>query len=525
MSIKYGRGKFKAHQNYIDYMKMIVENDAYKDLPNARGENGRINWQVSSGKTTSFYEYYLARFDWWVEKANAIGLSGTGNSDDRFTIAARLIHPTGKRPCRLCGKDRFIGYMYLNFFLTNRWNKLSQTRKFEKGMDVLEASSLLINIIGGQAFIDEIKNIFPERESYFNLLPNYQTLFQRTQHIKSKYLSPGFMGNPPDRLDGFHDYGSVCCRRSNDPGRSDKNMRSYNHDRRAFKWWTEGDWIVADALYNSAGPGECYVENCDTTLEKVSPDHIGPLSCGFKQIPFFMPMCVEHNSAKNRRFTKEDVDKLLDYEYKNHESVASWQVRALWDNCKNHIHDDRTAKELSNLMRSLQDYYLVVLHRLYEEGMSLFLSYFLSPKNAYYSVEFKGLDPSRLTFESILKIENKTKNRESLSGRIVRIAFEELVNYNSKETDRKIRKIEEKHWNEDVNKILEMANKFKENEEIKKWDRVIRLKQLNTDDREQQILELISSENYEYLQSDFYELQEVLKSHFDNIGKEISVLL
>ena len=46
------------------------------------------------------------------------------------------------------------------------------------------------------------------------------------------------MGNP-DRLDGFHDY-YVSCRKKNDPGRSDQNMKMYNLDRRTFEYWVQG---------------------------------------------------------------------------------------------------------------------------------------------------------------------------------------------------------------------------------------------------------------------------------------------
>ena len=52
-------------------MEEIVSNDIYADMPNARTD-GRINWQVSSGKTTSFYAYYEARWKWWERKADEL---------------------------------------------------------------------------------------------------------------------------------------------------------------------------------------------------------------------------------------------------------------------------------------------------------------------------------------------------------------------------------------------------------------------------------------------------------------------
>lgn len=86
---RYGRGKFTAHKNYIKYMNFIATNPIYSSIPNAVSDDGKINWQVSSGKTTSFYKYYPARLDWWIKKADSLELPGTGKSDDRLSIAAR----------------------------------------------------------------------------------------------------------------------------------------------------------------------------------------------------------------------------------------------------------------------------------------------------------------------------------------------------------------------------------------------------------------------------------------------------
>ena len=65
---------------------------------------------------------------------------------------------------------------------------------------------------------------FPERISFFEKFGISAKSFEESRHIRSYKLSPGFMGNPPDRLDGFHDYHG-SCRKRNDPGRHDENMR------------------------------------------------------------------------------------------------------------------------------------------------------------------------------------------------------------------------------------------------------------------------------------------------------------
>lgn len=525
MAIKYGRGKFNAHKNYIEYMSKIVGHPNYEGMPNAvDAATGRINWQVSSGKTTSFYKYYLARSDWWAKKADNLGLKGTGNSDNRFSITSRLIHPTGMRPCRLCGNLLHIGYMYLNYVLAKKWNKLtSQTDLFYKNQNIVEASSVFIQKMGEDAFVKEIRELFPEKIDAFPNELNEDTLkdlFIKTSHLKSNFLSPGFMANPPDRLDGFHDYG-ICCRKKSDPGRSDENMRTYNHDRRAFKWWAEGDWIVADELYNNAGKGTC--ARCGKEIEKVSPDHIGPLACGFKHIPIFTALC---NSAKNRRFDLADIKELLKYEQSSESSVASWQVRALWDALKNTIKSDTEAKRLGNLMRSLQDYYLRVLHRLYVKGMSLPLSYLLSPENAYYSVSFVDLDPATLKYTSFAKAALNTKGRSGLASRVIRIAFEELESYSSKEvSDRKLAKIYEEDWSNDLDSVLETSSIYAEDDKVKIWNEVIyQDKVSSTEEKEAKISQLLD-DSYQTGRSHYANLINILMLHFDQVGNKVAELI
>lgn len=433
MAIQYGRGMFQAPEAYVDYMNMIADSPCYDGLPSIRGENGKINWQCSSGKTTSFYKYFPARFAWWVKKADELGLPGVEKSDDRLTIAARMIHPTGKKVCLVCGKARYVGYMYLNANLAKRWNKLVGRAVFEKTMPVYQAVETLIDAIGLAAARERVLADFPEKESDIPLFDSgdYEQFFARTQHIRSTKLSPGFMGDCPHRLDGIHDY-CTFCRKHNDPGRSDENMRTYNHDRRAFMWWAEGDWKLADTLYNSAAAGTC--ANCGKWVDKVSPDHVGPLACGFKQNGFFEPLCGRCNSAKNRRFTFENVVSLMDYESKTGETAASWQVEALWNCAKELVKNDADVKTLSNYMRAMQDYYLRMLAHIAELGRYDVLSSLLHPEYAHFTVVFEGLDPSTLTYSGFRKTKTVTNGSRSLAARSVRIAFEELFEYTAKTT-------------------------------------------------------------------------------------------
>jgi hypothetical protein len=160
-SHRYGRGQFDAHPDYIAYMRTVVEHSAYAGMPNAVSDDGRINWQVSSGRSTSFYKYYDARFEWWVAKADSLGLPGKSNEQDRFTIAARQIHPTGWRACRLCGEDKNVGYYYLNALLAKRLNKLVGSDVFERGLPIDEVIDALTAEGVWEAAEELLRELFP----------------------------------------------------------------------------------------------------------------------------------------------------------------------------------------------------------------------------------------------------------------------------------------------------------------------------------------------------------------------------
>lgn len=521
---RYGRGKFTAHKNYIKYMNFIATNPIYSSIPNAVSDDGKINWQVSSGKTTSFYKYYPARLDWWIKKADSLELPGTGKSDDRLSIAARLVHPTKKRVCLICGDERYIGYMYLNHNTAKAFDKICEKKLFHKAMLIDEATSMLVQEIGKEKTRQFILSMFPEKRKDIILFDgaNYTDFYLSTQHIKTSKLSPGFMSNCPDRLDGFHDY-CIYCRKKNDPGRSDENMRSYNHDRRAFMWWAEGDWMLADTLYNSASDGNCCL--CGKHVKKISPDHVGPLSCGFKQIPYFEPLCGRCNSSKNRRFTYENVRSLIQYENTNNENAASWQVRALWNNTKELITNDSEAKELSNYMRGAQDYYLRILFWLYTKGFDLCLSYLLKPEYAFYNVQFHNLNTSTFEFTSYEKTPKQTTGAESVSGRIVRIAFDELLEYNSKPVaKRKINKLLMQYLDEDIKTLQETIKKYKLTSYAIKWSQTIKDSSLSIELKDQKIRELLDDTSYEKERSHYTSLFETLADLFNKRGILLSEL-
>lgn len=426
---RYGRGTFTASPAYVRYMSAVVQDVVYQGMPGAVDANGRVRWQVSSGVSTSFHEYYERRWNWWKEKADKLGLRGTGNQDERFTITARVIHPTGYRPCRLCGELRNVGYFYATAALAARIEKVIGT-PVEKWSTVAQIIDLITNATGPSVVDQLLSPLFPEREEAFLKVGLTEAAFELTRHLRSRWLSPGYMANPPDRLDGFHDY-CVFCRAANDPGRGEANMRTYRHDRRAFEQWAEGDWSLADTVYNLAGQGICHY--CGRAVDKVSPDHIGPLSCGFKQMPLFVPSCNSCNSSRNRRMRLADVRRLIAYETASGMSVASWQIRGYWDINKNLITTDREAATFSTSLRAIQDCYLRTLHALWKAGHGSFLASLLHPEYAFNDHEFVGLDGGTLEYVSVITRRRNSRARRSLANRSVRIAFDALEAYVAKQ--------------------------------------------------------------------------------------------
>jgi len=461
MAVKYGRGKFETHPNYIKYMESIVQSDQFSGMPNAISD-GKINWQVSSGKTTSFYRFYNQRMAWWEKKADSLNLPGKGSEKERFTISARMINPTGYRACMLCGDDWNVGYFYLNTNFYKRLKRFCPNAQLFKWQPIDSA----IHELKKHKTIKQISTFiipfFPEKEEFFKKHGVSKEAFEKSNYINAKrWLSPGYMGNPDSRLDGFHDY-HFECRKNKDPGRFDANMKTYSHDRRSFEYWAQGNWMLADALYNKAGIGACLDCSDGAALVKISPDHIGPISCGFKQLAYYKPLCASHNSAKNRRFTKFDVDLLIDYEKENTTSVASFQIQRHWDLYKTKVRNDEDTKQLSNSLRSLQDSYFRILHTLWTHGHQRFICTLLSPKHAFDVIKFEEVDGSTLTFKGVTITKKITPSRKSLYTRGIRIALTSLQQYFSKDTSS--RKLYRKDFDDNIELIDKLVSKLSEHE-------------------------------------------------------------
>merc|ERR1711871_1185813 len=145
---------------------------------------------------------------------------------------ARFIHPTGKHICKMCNQECSIVYEYPT---QNTWKWLLKNFNIVKNEEN--------NLYTIFQLYDTIKDTNKDDKftKYFGKSNDELKQICHSDKYTGKKLSPGVMGNPPDRLDGFHCYNSICnCRKTKDKGRSDENMKSYTRDRRAYVMMSDG---------------------------------------------------------------------------------------------------------------------------------------------------------------------------------------------------------------------------------------------------------------------------------------------
>ena len=248
---------------------------------------------------------------------------------------------------------------------------------------------------------------------------------------ESRYFSPGVMCNPPDRFNGFHSY-ALCCRKEKDTGRHDDNMKTYIQDRRAYEDWSDGNYNLANRMmgeFHKQPPMPCPI--CGK-VEAMTADHIGPISLGFCHSIHFTPMCRSCNSAKNNRFTKSDVDKLKSLEKRGY-SVVSWHSKFIWDLLKNRISNDIDAKMASSIMAKCHQNVLYILALIYRKTGKTFLMRYLHPEYSMMNYRFKNFDLQHMGDIQIIESPLDSKNKRKNQDRYIRIAFESLEAFYSKE--------------------------------------------------------------------------------------------
>lgn len=409
------------HPNFVEYMKLIVEHPNYAGMPHPYKRDGSIRWVVTANSKVG-----RDRMGWWDNKREELNIEKLGPWRSKV---AKAIHPTGEKPCQICGRVMKIRYVYPTIRTISKLNSIEGLSFEFNHRDFLAIEEIIDRIIrelGNRAFT-ELKEIFGlpagvprSKEEYLDyILENCWRMF-----------SPGAMSDAPDRFDGFHSY-NICCRKREDIGRHEEKMAKYVEDRRAYECWTDGDWKASFRLMGEFR--KCEKSRCSTCgrYGPITADHIGPLSLGFSQRvrPRLRPMCRKCNSARRNMMALDDVQILLNDEAKG-EKVVSWHSKYTWDKLKLLVKSDEDAKKLSDLMRRNMHHALIILAEVAANGFSDFLRRkFLKPEYAYYDIEYQGFDPSTGEYKRMVKKKGSKKQYENNAKRYIRKSFGSLRKY------------------------------------------------------------------------------------------------
>ena len=146
----YGSKGQTWNEEFVSYMKAMVTHPVYGGMPDAVKEDGKIQWEAPSNRSAGQYQFtHIKRREWWNAKARSLGIDTS--KDQWISRTAKLIHPTGEKPCKRCGTIMKIAYVYPQANLIKRFKK-----KFGNDFEV----SILEPISN---IIQRAYNIYPDR--------------------------------------------------------------------------------------------------------------------------------------------------------------------------------------------------------------------------------------------------------------------------------------------------------------------------------------------------------------------------
>jgi Alw26I/Eco31I/Esp3I family type II restriction endonuclease len=222
-NLQYGSKGQSWHPEFIHYMSFIANHEVYGGMPDAFGENNKIQWEAPSNRASGKYkDTHHKRREWW--RAKAISISISPDSPQWISRTAKIIHPTHQKPCKRCGEVMDLRYCYPSSILLNRLKKLDYINEdffFDKSEKITDLFSRLYDLFGDQV-LTSFPDLLRTNEIQIVELSSHDWLRWLEENYipkEPKTLSPGAMSNAPDRFDGFHSF-NQCCRGKADKGRS-----------------------------------------------------------------------------------------------------------------------------------------------------------------------------------------------------------------------------------------------------------------------------------------------------------------
>ena len=422
-------------EEYFKYMRKILAHPNYSGIPSkdrissdSSNEELKSNWVVikDSDPVT-----HAQREQWWDNKRQKFGIE---KKKGWLTDTVRANFPFPKRPCQTCGKYLYPGEVYPSFYGLKRFNKIKQVAEGKYDLDVDEIIKIIAKSPDG---LDQVKKSFSIPDSIEKKSSTYSDFIKKN---RKTFLTAGSWGDPPDRLDGFHSYNN-CCRKTQDTGRHDENMNTYNRDRRARELWSDGDFKTADWLMR------------EFTKRGLSADHIGPISQGFVHDPVnFAAISLEDNITKRDNLRIVDLKMLLEDEQKE-KVVMSWHTKHTWDLLKNLPRTEKESVKLGKVLKQNVHNVLALFFKIKKGGFAEFLVQFLHPDFALYQPKFTKIDLETRTYEYTRKPASRKEQKDSREDGI-RISLETLDEYDSKK-NRRVKLWKGEDIDECVKKIFE----------------------------------------------------------------------
>jgi Alw26I/Eco31I/Esp3I family type II restriction endonuclease len=436
----------RMNEAFSRYQEEIIGHPAYAGMPDLRYPDGHIQWEAPSNRSGGqFKDSHDKRLQWWREKANEIGVPIT--TKQWISRVAKTIHPTKRRPCKVCGRVMDIRYCYLSSSMLGRIEKLPF---YADDIELDECTSILDFLVeyteryGGVAF-ESLPALLtckavPDVPDFGNDVDMWERWLEEEYIPKEpSLLSPGAMSNAPDRLDGFHSY-NRCCRPNADKGRSKINLASYSTDRRAFEYWVDGNWVAANKTMGLIRSDPeikelaCYNEGDSREHPKpCSADHVGPISLGFSHQPFFRLLCSPCNSAKNNRMYYSDVKYLIARESEGVQ-VASWYLEPVWTLTKNWINNDDDALRLAKILRDNRYNAMEILAKLLDDSLLAVLVSYLNldyASRAYHLIDWEVQDG--VLEAQFMESDSSLEYTRIQKARRFRVAIQSLRDYSEKE--------------------------------------------------------------------------------------------
>ncbi len=451
-------------KEFLEYMDFIAENKNYDGLAIKKDDKGNLKW-IASAKS----EIGKQRIEWAKNKGKQLNINE--NTPGFYAKVMFKIHPTKEKPCQICGKTMSLYYLYPNANLLKAIKK-----RFSLEFQDTEKITFIYNEICKKfdknivfSFFKETFNT-PYARDFAELIKNYE---EKCRNGDGKLLGPGAMSNFPDRFDGFHTY-NRCCRSKEDSGRSKENLKSYGKDRRAYEYWSDGNFRAANEfMYSSFFNG-------------TSADHIGPLSLGFIHDSLILrKLAVGDNSSKRNKLLQKDVDELISIENKNNICVMSWYSKSIWEFLK------------QEYLKNKQNFNFLIFYNAFLKNRNNYmnlLAYLKNHSNNGREFLIKALLEPKIdcfkwnySFNSLGEIVSKKPRNENNANkkevsRFYRIALESLDDYCHKENrhlksdvtitykkslDDIIRRIDKKEYTESLH-LLNNLVRIIENEIILK---------------------------------------------------------